>query len=154
MLEDDFRHWSLPLWSAATAEGMDRRSYKTFAIHPLVLMETAGRAVGELAMQLNVQEWDIAVLAGPGNNGGDGLVSARFLHDRGVPVVVIMPLTGGFSEACEPQFKTCQAMQIPILPSLAGLDATKPLFVIDALLGIGVQGSLRGCDPNTLWTAG
>ena len=49
------------------------------------LMENAGRGVAEQVRALlgTVKGRRIVVLAGPGNNGGDGLVAARYLHDWG-----------------------------------------------------------------------
>src|SRR6476660_4251815 len=55
------------------------------------MMESAGYAVA-IAM---LDRWDLAgcrvlVLAGPGNNGGDGLVAARYLHDAGALVTLYL----------------------------------------------------------------
>jgi NAD(P)H-hydrate epimerase len=54
------------------------------------LMENAGRAfAGQVELILGgVAAKSVCVLAGPGNNGGDGLVAARFLYDRGARVTV------------------------------------------------------------------
>ena len=68
---------------------LERRSDKR-GVPPPVLMENAGLAIAQ-----QVNEWlggaagrDIVVLVGPGNNGGDGLVAARHLHDWGARVNV------------------------------------------------------------------
>ncbi len=53
-----------------------------------VLMENAGKAVAEEAVRIldGVIGRNIVILAGPGNNGGDGLVAARYLDERGANV--------------------------------------------------------------------
>ena len=53
-----------------------------------VLMENAGKAVAEevRAILKDIVRPRIIILIGPGNNGGDGLVAARHLHDRGAEV--------------------------------------------------------------------
>ena len=51
-------------------------------ISGLSLMERAGRAVAETAARL-AKRRPILVLCGPGNNGGDGYVAARYLKNRG-----------------------------------------------------------------------
>jgi NAD(P)H-hydrate epimerase len=50
---------------------------------PSKLMENAGKAVAEEVRKImgEVKEKSIVILIGPGNNGGDGLVTARYLHD-------------------------------------------------------------------------
>ena len=54
----------------------------------LTLMENAGRAVADEAMKMVPVGARIAVLCGPGNNGGDGFVAARLLRERGYRVRV------------------------------------------------------------------
>ena len=61
-------------------------------IPPSVLMENAGKAVAEEVRRIlgDVDHKHIIVLVGPGNNGGDGLVTARHLHDWGAVVSVYL----------------------------------------------------------------
>ena len=57
------------------------------------LMEEAGLATAQEGWMLlgTLEGREIVVLAGPGNNGGDGLVAARHLHDWGAEVTVVAP---------------------------------------------------------------
>jgi hydroxyethylthiazole kinase-like uncharacterized protein yjeF len=54
------------------------------------LMQTAGRGAAEYVWRLAAGR-AVTVLCGPGNNGGDGYVIARVLHERGLPVTVVAP---------------------------------------------------------------
>ncbi|HOQ82058.1 MAG TPA: NAD(P)H-hydrate epimerase [bacterium] len=77
---------------------IERRAFDEFLIPPLILMENAGReiALESRRMLSTLRRKEIVVLAGRGNNGGDGMVAARYLHCWGFPVSVFIffdPLT-------------------------------------------------------------
>jgi len=61
-----------------------------------MLMEKAGRAVAEETCKIagDIRSQNILILVGPGNNGGDGLVAARYLYDRGVGRVKVYLCAG------------------------------------------------------------
>jgi len=67
---------------------IDRRTIE-LGIPGRVLMETAGRAVADHIVRTYPNIHDVAVLCGPGNNGGDGFVVARVLAER-LPVIVYL----------------------------------------------------------------
>jgi NAD(P)H-hydrate epimerase len=75
-----------------TAEEMRAidHSSERFGVPSLTLMENAGSAVAEYAMHRYSTAQKIAVLCGKGNNGGDGFVAARVLHEKGKAVQVIL----------------------------------------------------------------
>jgi ADP-dependent NAD(P)H-hydrate dehydratase / NAD(P)H-hydrate epimerase len=78
--------------NAAQMREADRRTIEEIGIPSLVLMENAGRQVVAAmeAVHGDLQEHDVAVLCGRGNNGGDGFVVARTLLQRGVDVSVFL----------------------------------------------------------------
>jgi ADP-dependent NAD(P)H-hydrate dehydratase / NAD(P)H-hydrate epimerase len=77
-----------------TAEQMMRidRKCAENGLPTSLLMENAGRAVAEEVTHIlgDVAWKSIVILAGPGNNGGDGLVAGRYLHDRGARVTLCL----------------------------------------------------------------
>src|SRR5436309_9994620 len=77
-------------FTRAALRELDRRAVEEFHIPILVLMENAGRAVAEAARRHLQQRSRVLILAGPGNNGGDGLVAARHLTNAGIPVAVLL----------------------------------------------------------------
>ena len=70
-----------------TAEQMGQidRQCADVGLPTSVLMENAGKAVAEEVRQIlgTIDQQHILILIGPGNNGGDGVVTARHLHDWG-----------------------------------------------------------------------
>jgi hydroxyethylthiazole kinase-like uncharacterized protein yjeF len=111
------------------------------------LMENAGRAVADHVAE-RVSPGPVTVLAGPGNNGGDGLVAARLLAERGYRVRVVTPVQ-------DAAFKTDIARRAfaALPPAVAVALVRTPAecaaavgaggVVVDALLGVGLRGELR-----------
>lgn len=118
-----------------------------------VLMENAGLAVAkEMRMWLGgVEQTNILILVGPGNNGGDGLVAARYLHDWGAKVQVYCPRPR--SEA-DPNYQmvlhrgigSASADQETVLD---GMLATSDV-IVDSLFGTGRSRPLEGVFKETL----
>ncbi len=78
----------LPLHDAAGARAVERWA---LARHPPnALMERAGLAVARLVMALAPRAQRVQLWCGPGNNGGDGLVAARQLHQAGWSVQAVL----------------------------------------------------------------
>lgn len=117
------------------------------------LVENAGRAVAEHVRAL-AQGHPVLVLAGPGNNGADGLAAARLLAKEGVPVRVLTPVDRG---AWKTEDARRQAGALPReVPLVHAADASavrdeaeRAAVVVDALLGAGVSGRLR--EPYASW---
>jgi ADP-dependent NAD(P)H-hydrate dehydratase / NAD(P)H-hydrate epimerase len=105
------------------------------------LMERAGNAVAEaVAASLAVGE-RVAVVAGPGNNGGDGFVAARLLAERGYRVEVL--LLGEVDRLKGDAALAARAWIGPLAPAApAGLAGAN--MVIDALFGAGLDRPVDG----------
>ena len=126
-----------------TAE-MERADRLTIAAGTpgFALMLSAGQAVAEAAMEL-VEEGPILVVAGRGNNGGDGFVAAAELAARGREVSVILlcerdSLQGDAASAA-------RGWKYPVLP-FNPQAIGKPALIIDALFGAGLNRPVNG-DP-------
>ncbi len=107
------------------------------------LMENAGRGVAEQVRALlgTVKGRRIVVLAGPGNNGGDGLVAARHLHDWGAEVRVYLLAKRRADDANLPELvkREIDITDAESDPSFAALDRflSDAELIVDALLGTG-----------------
>ncbi|GKQ50723.1 NAD(P)H-hydrate dehydratase [Bradyrhizobium sp. Ce-3] len=127
-----------------TTTEMERADRLTIAAGTpgFALMMSAGQAVAEAAMDL-VEEGPIVVVAGRGNNGGDGFVAAAELAARGREVSVILlcerdSLQGDAALAA----KGWKYPVLPFNPQALG----KPALIIDALFGAGLNRPVKG-DP-------
>ncbi len=121
------------------------RNAQHFGVSILDLMEHAGKAVADAALSdLSAAGKKVLVVCGTGNNGGDGFVAARHLANAAhVTVLLARP---------PDQISTDEARtnlaRIKDIRTLEGLDKSEAAMadadvVIDALLGIGAEGTLR-----------
>lgn len=136
---------------------VDRVATEQYGIPSIVLMENAGRSVAEHAtalLEVENERPSVLVLAGHGSNGGDGLVAARHLAGMGLRVGVILATPEDrFEGDAAVNLSICKKIGIPMkvfspekpLAALRSLPASfsKPMVVIDALLGTGQKGELR-----------
>jgi hydroxyethylthiazole kinase-like uncharacterized protein yjeF len=109
------------------------------------LMMSAGQAIAQVAMDL-VEEGPIIVVAGRGNNGGDGFVAAAELAARGREVSVILLcerdiLAGDAASAA-------RGWKYPVLP-FNPQAIGRPALIIDALFGAGLNRSVKG-EPQQM----
>src|ERR1700710_2946844 len=109
------------------------------------LMLHAGQAVAEAAMNL-VEQGPILVVAGRGNNGGDGFVAATELVARGRSVSIVLlcerdTLQGGAAVAA-------RGWKGPVLPCNA-MAIGAPALIVDALFGAGLNRPVKG-DPHDI----
>jgi len=137
------------LLTAKTAKLIDQEAGRRFGISTLVLMENAGAAVARYALETCQDRKRIACFCGKGNNGGDGFVAARHMLAKGAKPDVY--LAGKFSQV-EREAKTnldilraldCQVREID-QDSLSSIAIEKYSLIIDALLGVGLSGPVRG----------
>ncbi|MEE8401045.1 MAG: NAD(P)H-hydrate dehydratase [Candidatus Hydrothermarchaeaceae archaeon] len=102
------------------------------------LMENAGRQVFlALKGRVRLRGRSVTVYCGTGNNGGDGLVAARYLSGEGADVSVVLIGKSVKSREARKNLETVKAL-------LKKAPAKSPDVIIDAILGTGIKGDLRG----------
>ena len=144
------------LLTAAQMRALEQAAMAVGAVTGRDLMERAGRG----AVDAIFAEWpDLAaaphravVLCGPGNNGGDGFVVARLLHDWGWQVALYLY---GDAEKLPPDARAnhdrWRALG-PVLPFASAPTAADAAdLYVDALFGTGLKASCwTGCPPAPL----
>ncbi len=113
------------------------------------LMERAAQAITEAIARRWGKQTPIKVFAGPGNNGGDALATARMLSERGYAVEVYLFNTAGkLSEDCATNRELlllCEHVKlVEITNSFAPPQLTADDVVIDGLFGSGLNKPLNG----------
>lgn len=134
--------------SRAEIRSIDARAADEFHLPTLVLMENAGRGAAERLRARLEPGNRVAVVCGPGNNGGDGCVVARHLDAWGVPVHILWI-------ADPDQLRGDAAVQRQIITA-SGLRQTVCIeesidafvsdceWIVDALLGTGLTRPVEG----------
>ncbi|HET9086299.1 MAG TPA: NAD(P)H-hydrate dehydratase [Acidobacteriaceae bacterium] len=140
---------------AAEMRACDERTVEQYGATWQGLMDNAGSAVARFVLLRYPQASRITVLCGTGNNGGDGMIAARHLHESGKQVRVVMltspdKLHGEALHAYEqlPYALRQAPLQVLAEEDIAARDvkeclATSELF-LDAMVGTGFRPPLRG----------
>ena len=141
------------LLTAAQSRDLDRLSQQKYGIASYVLMTNAGNSVARTISRRWPESMarGVLVVAGKGNNGGDGLVTARRLHQSGERVRVLLlasrtELAGDAAQACS-EFASVGGDIIEVadeaaLVSAVGTEA--PGVIVDAIFGTGLNADVRG----------
>ena len=134
---------------------IDQFTIKEVGIPGIVLMENAGRGVFTYIKSYfsdHIKRGAIGVLCGKGNNGGDGLVVARYLYEEGYLVNVFL---FGQKEQLRGEalanLRIAERLNLPIIECLDESHWSKAReylvacsLIIDAMLGTGLKSEVRG----------
>jgi ADP-dependent NAD(P)H-hydrate dehydratase / NAD(P)H-hydrate epimerase len=142
-----------------TAEEMraiDRATTEKHGIPSLTLMENAGAAVADFA-QKHFEFASVCAVCGKGNNGGDGFVAARKLHEAGKKISVIV-LARGPEELRGDAAEMFKKLPVPALwiadeGSLSKAEVQQALaadLILDAILGTGFKPPLKGIAEKAI----
>ena len=145
---------------------IDRKATSIYGIPSLILMENAGLQATEVVQEIlgSVVGKNVVILAGKGNNGGDGFVVARHLLNAGANVdTFIMGNPGEFTPDSRTNFDILSRMTSSIYPLYQEEQLNKLMLgllgtdlIVDAIYGIGFKGSLGELDAKIVrminWT--
>ena len=141
----------VPIMSSAALRQADEQATSQFGIEPIQLMEVAGWQIARFVdgFVRGVRGKRVIVVAGSGNNGGDALVAARFLHQRGAVVWVSMVPARDPTSLSARHAPTIGRLGIPTTEAPQGIDRSADVLV-DGLFGIGIRLPLRDPAPRII----
>ena len=135
--------------SAAEMREIDRATRERFGVPSLTLMENAGTAVARFAMQHYPQAKSFGLVCGKGNNGGDGFVAARKLHEGGktVKALLLTESSGLRGDAAKMFERLPVGIPVTVARTASEVENDKALkcdVLIDAVLGTGFKPPAQG----------
>lgn len=148
-----------PVLTSEKAKYVDRIATLDYGIGEGVLMENAGmNSAKEILkyvdenLKKNIKDIRISIICGRGNNGGDGLVCARYLKEYGalVKIFIVAPSDKGYTKLVVENLEKAKKVGIDIF--MINFDNIVELekiiidcdIIVDALLGIGAVGKPAG----------
>ena len=142
------------LVTADEMQRMDRATIESFGIPGRVLMENAGRGATDFFLEAVYRNHpgNVGIAAGRGNNGGDGFVMARYLHQKGIPATVfLLSERDRIKGDAAANLKLLDAIGVPVveMADTAAFESRQSLMRhqhtwIDAILGTGLTSEVRG----------
>ena len=149
----------LPVVTAEKMKYLDKKASAEYGVPDHLLMENAGKAVAEAALGIAREElgrepggFKAAVCCGRGNNGGDGLVAARYMKAAGadVRVFILAPKDTGYGALAALNIQKAKESGVPVsLVSSGEVESLAEEFaradmLLDALLGVSAVGKPTG----------
>ncbi len=126
-------------------QGVDANA-QALGLSSLQMMESAGRALADAVRARHSKR--VLILCGKGNNGGDGMVAARYLQDLH-PMVFVIAGSGMTRESAE-QLRLIHYCNVEIVTVLCRDDViaqadhfSRSDLIVDALLGTGLRGAVK-----------
>jgi hydroxyethylthiazole kinase-like uncharacterized protein yjeF len=144
--------WSrVPSLASGALRKADLEAQTRFAIEPRQLMEIAGWQIATFVNDFlgGLRGKQVIVVAGAGNNGGDALVAARFILQRGARVRVSLVAARDPGSLPAQHATTVRALGIACDDAPAGIDQSADV-IIDGLLGTGIRMPLRQPAPEVI----
>lgn len=147
------------LCSASEMMALDRQAINQLEIPGVVLMENAGRSCSDQFVRDFRQYFPgpVLILAGKGNNGGDGYVMARILAERGWQVTtLVLGLEESISGDARIMLNIVRKLGIPTLfvdnpTALKTCFAeTPPSLIVDAIFGTGLKSKVVGIQATAI----
>jgi len=145
----------IPTLTSSQMREVDRLMIEEYRIGLIQMMENAGRNLAWLSRSLflngNLKGKRVLVLAGSGGNGGGGLVAARWLHNWGVNVEVILtrPI-----ETMRPvpanQLKTLYQLGLDIFHYKKGKSLPECDLILDAIIGYSINDAPKGIAADLI----
>lgn len=151
----------IPLVTAEQMRALDDETIHKLGVPGAVLMESAGRGVVEVMWRLHqrgeidLYAGQIVIVAGPGNNGGDGMVVARYLQSRGATVRLLLcaerervrgdallHLKAAEASGVAPTVHSGEIGAAQVAAQLQRLGRRD--VIVDALLGTGLKQAVSG----------
>lgn len=136
--------------SVENARELDRRAVEEYAMDSVVLMENAaiGLCTHALDMLCDLADPSVLILAGPGNNGGDGFALARHLHNHQIPTRVVRTIDAdAYGGDAGKNLRIIERMGIEIIGIDVFLDTQSHpsvSLIVDALFGTGLGRAIEG----------
>jgi len=141
----------MKLVTAKQMQAIDRAAIDGRGIPGLELMENAGRGIAEYARETiggDVSSKRFLIFCGKGNNGGDGFVIGRYLHDWGAGVsFVLIGQTADLSGDANANYQRARDISLEIVEIKSESDLPESLdadMLVDAIFGTGFTGDIRG----------
>ena len=156
-----------PALTRAEVRAADERAARLLGVPTACLMENAGRGLADVT-EGEIRRYGLGgaiILAARGNNGGDGLVAARLLRTRGIPVRALLATPQpSFRPDSDAGRNLAAAIACGVPVDDASADGALPLLarnlpadrvLVDAVFGTGLEGPVRGPLEHVLaWMAG